>query len=252
MRRGLALLLGLFALCAAQAQGQAPEPRNVAIVSLIGDVMTVDTYRPRVGTGIDTNKQEVVPVPTPAFDHVALLAAEDALKALLPAASLATLAVPRPGSDADPARLLAEGGIAPTNALIAGLRQQGFTHLLVLAKHRALARLQLTGLTVGSGYLSGLGFYIDNHLGTTNRETNTSGQGFVAPYVYIRLVLVDLASLQIQRQQVITASTSRSAADNPTGRDPWGAMSAADKVGTLNRLIEERIPVALKEMLQPR
>lgn len=250
MKHVLALLLGVLVCAAASAEPAAASLKKVAVISLIGDEMTIDTYRRRVGTGVDVNHQEVIALPTPVFDHAALFAAEDALVRLLPAASIAPLAVPAAGSDSDPARVVEDGKVSPTNPLIATLRQGGFTHLLTIAKHRAPARLQLAGSTVGSGYLKGLGFYIDNHLPTLIRDTNERGQGFVAPYVYVRLALIDLASLDLRGEQTITASTTRSAASNKTGFDAWGAMTADEKLSVLKWLIEERIAGAVPELLR--
>jgi hypothetical protein len=251
MKNTLALILGLSVICAANAQPVDVPFKKVAVVSLIGDSITVDTYRRRVGTSIDANNQTTVRLPTPEFDHVALLTAESTLTKLLPAtSSIAPLAVPAADSDSDPARLTVDGKVSPSNPLIAALRQGNFTHLLTVSKHRAAARLQLSGLTVGSGYLRGLGFYIDNDLPTRNLDTGKTGRGFVAPYVFIKLVLVDLASLEVQSEQAITASTSRSAADNEQGADPWGSMTAEDKVSVLKRLTEERIAAALPELFR--
>ncbi len=251
MKSTLALLLGLSILCAANAQPLDASPRKVAVVSLIGDAMTIDTYRRRVGTGVDANRQETITLSTPVFDHTALLAAESALARLLPGtSSIAPLAVPTAGSDFDPARLFVDGKVSPANPLVTALRQSDFTHLLAVVKHRAPARLQLAGVTVGSGHLRGLGFYIDNDLPTKNRDTGKTGQGFVAPYVFIRLVLVDLGSLEIRGEQPITASMSRSASDNETGLDPWGSMTADEKVSALQSLIQERIAAAVPELVR--
>jgi hypothetical protein len=250
MRRLLVVTLCLAALAAAPAHAQAgAAPAKVAMVSLIGDVMTVDIYRRRVGTGVDANRQEFFPISTPEFDDAALLAAQQTLTSLLPGATVDALSQPAAGTDADPERLLAEGRPEPGNALVTNLRRHGYTQLLVIAKHRAPARMQLANVAIGSGHVKGLGFYIDNNVGTRNAETNTRSRGFVAPYLSIRLALIDLASLDLQAERAVMASTSRS---NPDGLDPWGAMSAAEKVGALNDLIREHVPAALREMLRSR
>ena len=51
MKRTLLLLLGLALFGSASAQTVDASIRTVAILSLIGDTMTIDTYRPRVGSG---------------------------------------------------------------------------------------------------------------------------------------------------------------------------------------------------------
>lgn len=250
MKSALALCVCLWLPGTVEAQGAAASVTKVAITSLIGDVLSINTYRRQVGTSLEASQQELVPIAAPVFDHAALLAAERALAALLPSTSISTLATPKSGSDSDPSRLWVDGKVAPGNPLITALRQENFTHLLTITKHRAPARMQLRQLTVGSGFLLGLGFYIDNFLPTKNVETGETGRGFVAPYAYFKLTLLDLSSLANRGEQFITASTSRSAADNKEGMHPWGAMTPDEKVSTLQGLIETRIAAAVPELVR--
>jgi hypothetical protein len=250
MKRILLLLLGLALFGAANAQAVDASIKKVAILSLIGDVMTVDTYRPRINTGIDSNRQESIPVGSPVFDHAAIFAASDALAALMPASSVSALPVPVAGSGSDPNRLLADGPIPPANALVASLRQSGFSHLLLLSKYRGLAHLQLKDIAVGSGHLRGIGFYIDHNMGTKNSDTGETGQGFIAPYVYIRLTLVDLATLDVRGEQTISASETWSASRNEKGFDPWGAITPEQKVASLKRLIEVNVSAAVPKLFR--
>ena len=244
MKRILCLLLGVVLSGAAGAQAVDPSIRKVAVLSLIGDEMTVDTYRPRVGTGVDSNRRETIPVPSPVFDHAAIFAAVDALTPLLPASGVSALAVPAAGSASDPNRLLADGAIAPSSAPVGSLRESGFSHLLPISKHRGLARLQLKDLAVGSGHLRGIGFYIDRDLRTKRLDTDEAAYGFIAPYAYIRLTLVDLSTLELRSEQTIAASYTQSAARNERGFDPWGAMSPEQKVAWLKQSIESHVAAA--------
>ena len=250
--RALALFLGLALACSANAQTADDSLKKVAIVSLIGEVMTIDTYRPKVGTSIDSNHRDVIPIQTPVFDHTALLAAGDALAKLNPAAVVVSLAVPAPGSDADPARLVVDGKVAPSSAFIASLQEQGFTHLLTITKHRAPARLHLGVDTVGSGNLQGIGFYVDNDFRTRRRDTGETGTGFMAPYVYIKLTLVELGTLQLRGEEVIMASAARSAANNKDGFSPWGAMTPEQKVGMLKSLIKRHVTETVPLLFRPK
>lgn len=252
MKHTVALLLGLAIFSSAQANGGDVQYKKIAILSLIGDVMTIDTYRQRVGTSVDSNRQQIVPLPTPVFDHTALVAAEEALTKLLPTASVATLMVPTSGSDSDPARLLTDDKVLASSSTIAALRENGFTQLLAIAKFRAPARLQLFRQVVGNGHLRGLGFYVDNILQTKIVDSGEVGRGFIAPYVYIRLVLLDLKSLASLGDERITVSEVRSAASNSTGSDSWGAITPAEKVSMLQTLIQEGIAETVPRLLRPK
>ena len=119
MKQTLALLLVLTISFSATAQSRGTSPGKIAIISLIGDVMTIDTYRRRVGTAVDANHQEVIPIATPVFDNTAISAAAEAVYSqLAPGSSVATLAIPAPGSKLDPALLIVNGAVSQSNALL--------------------------------------------------------------------------------------------------------------------------------------
>lgn len=246
------LLAALWLLGPAHAQ--SPAPAKIAIVSLIGDTMTIDTYRRRVGTGVDFNHQEQITVGSPVFDHAALAAAADAVAKALPGASVAPLAVPAAGSAFDPAGLVEDGELVPSNPLVAALQRGGYSHLLAITRHRGIARLQLADITVGSGYLRGIGFYIDPYLGTKAADSLRTARGFVAPYVYIKLLLVELSAPgpALRGERAITASVTRSGAGNDPALDPWESMTAEEKVSTLKDLLNEQIDASVPLLLQAR
>jgi hypothetical protein len=249
MRRALAALLGLFFLfLAAPAEAAEAPIRKIAVTSLIGDSLTVDTYRRRTSSHIESNMQNIVPSGTTAFDLAALAAARSALSDAVPSAEIALLAVPAADSDLDPARALVDGKtVVPTGALVAALRREAFTHVLLIVKHRALAHLQLDGLTVGNGQLRGLGFYIDNDLPTYLATTRETARGFIAPYVYVRLWLVDVASLQVVGEKEVTASTTRA---NFSGLSPWDAMTSEAKIALLTDMVRESVGAAATPLLR--
>ena len=72
MKHLLALFVALLSMAGAHAQSTDTPYKKIAVTSLIGDVITVDVYRKRVGTMIDTNLQEKVPVSPPIFDEAGL------------------------------------------------------------------------------------------------------------------------------------------------------------------------------------
>lgn len=243
MRHSFALLLALLMPLSAGAQPNGSNsPSKIAIVSLIGDVMTVDTYRQRTGTAIDKNHKSTIALPKPVFDNAVLAAAEDAVfHQLAQDSTVATLAVPARGSGFDPARLLAGGAVSASNALVAALRTEGFTHLLAVTKHRGLARLELADGAVGSGHLEGIGFYVDHDFETTRVGTAESSVGFIAPYAYLRLLLIRLDTLEVQGDRTVTASVVRVAERSTSGLDPWDALSAEAKASMLLDLLQRHV-----------
>jgi hypothetical protein len=135
---------------------------------------------------------------------------------------------------------------------VVALRENGFTHLLAIAKHRGIAKFELVGATVGSGQVQGLGFYVDTELPTKRSDTRESGRGFIAPYAYIRIFLIDLKSLEILGDRTITAATARSAARNESGLAPWDAVTPEEKVSMLEALLRKHVSEAVPLLFQRR
>ena len=71
---------------------------------------------------------------------------------------------------------------------------------------RSDARLQLSDGDVGNGYLEGLGFYIDSTLRLEQEGAGRTDKGFISPYVYIQLILLDGRDLREIGTVPITAS----------------------------------------------
>lgn len=251
MKPLFATLVSLLFVAAAHGQSVDTPYKNIAITSLIGDVISVDVYRKRVGTMVDTNLQEKLPVPSPVFDELAMKTASEALTKALPSASLATLSVAQAGSDLDPAQFLIDGRIASSHRLAVALRDAGFTHLLVIAKHRAPARLKFASSSFGSGYLRGIGFYVDNSILTRRLDTQEVSRGVLAPYAYFKLVLVDLKSLQQVREQLITDSATESAAGHKEALAAWESLTAEEKVSLLQHLIRSNVEAATPLLFKP-
>ena len=245
----------LAALVASGAQAQTPPAAaasKIALTSLVGDSMAVTAYRERTGSNIRTNAVNTLKVPTPVFDVEVLKTVQESLAQALPAASLAMLRVPAAGSSADPALLFdAEGKLVAGSPLVESLRQQGFTHLVAVTRHRAPNGVTAASkVIVGTGHLEGIGFYIDPFVRMESVTSTTADQGLIAPHVYVRLSLVDVAAGELRATEYVTASSLVAAFRNPSGTDPWGALTAEEKVGALQRLIRARVGPAAPQLFQ--
>lgn len=250
------LMLGPCWVALAQPQPISPLVTKLAITSLVGDELTVDTYQQRVGLQADRNLQRTVPMNGPLFDETAMESAARALGKALPSVPLAQLSVAKAGSDLDPEKFLVEGRIASSHRLVAALRDAGFSHLLVIAKHRAPARIRMADRNVASGQLRGLGFYVNYSFSTVQVEGNTmrvetqqNAAGFVAPYVYVRLGLVDLASLQQVRERAIAEGVAETVTLSQ-GSDAWSALSSQDKMSMLQALLRRTVEEAVPALLE--
>ena len=117
------------------------------------------------------------------------------------------------------------------------------------APQAAGPKVAVTSL-VGGGLLEGLGFYLDPAFGVQSACTSDSADGPVAAYLYVVLRLVDLNALEVRAVQAITASTTVAAARNPSGADPWGALTAEEKMNALQGLIRRRVGEAAPLLFQ--
>jgi hypothetical protein len=252
--RFLAFVLSLLVAGAAAAQTAPPPaaPQKIALTSLVGDTMSITHRRDTTGTNLRSNPVNVVKVPTPMFDHAVLKAAEEALARAVPGASTALLRVPAAGTSGDPNQLVVDGKVVAAHPLVDGLRQQGFTHVLTATRLRAPNVVKLADdVKIGTGHLEGLGYYIDLTIPVQRVDKAGVVQGVIAPHVYIQLSLIDLGTLEVRRSHAITANAMASSASNPDGVDPWGAMTAQEKVDALQRLIRSSVSQATPQLFQP-
>lgn len=236
---------------AAAAWGaQAQTAPKIAVTSLVADQFTVTLYRDSTGTNL-ANRSNAVKMPGPMLDVALLKAAQDAIAKAVPGATVFPLKVPAPGSNVDPVLVYQDGKPDPANVLVDALRKQGFTHLLTATKLRNSNIIALAEGSIGTnkGALEGIGFYVDPTIPVENKRTGERAEGIIAPYVYIELRLVDLATLEVRSQRVMDNSAA-SAAQNKSGADAWGALTAEEKIGHLERLIQGSVARSVPTLFQ--
>ena len=225
--------------------------RRFAVLSQIGDALTLVGFRPTVGSRLDQNRHETVAVPGAEYDRVALLAAQAALRRADPAAVVALLELPAPSTDAPAPALLDGDTFTPTETLSAALAREQATHLLLITKLRDEANLRTDRGGLGSGKLVGLGFYVDRQTRLKRSDTGETGIGFLAPFAYFKVSLIDLSGASPVRQHFVRATTTFSAARNAEGFDPWNAISPEQKVNVLRGFIRRELAQAVPALLKP-
>lgn len=236
--------------------GAAPVP-VYAILSLIGDRLDIIVRRTQTGTHINNNLRDIVPIAEPVFDNSAVTAAAKAIARAQPKAELAAINT-RSAALFDKQRSLFvddKGVLMMPDAIRDAVRAQGATKLVLITKHRDDALFKFaTGTRDGAGKLEGLGFYVDGTWETRSVDevsgTYRIGQGFIAPYAYIGVTLADFPSGVIRGRKNMTASFMAGAgkAERDIG-EPWNALSSADKVRLVNRLVEREVGAAMDELI---
>jgi hypothetical protein len=253
MRHALCTLAGLALSCGCATALAAGADDRYAILALIGDEMTIVTYQPAVGSSLDANTQQKVALGDDSFDRNADLAIDAAIHRAASDAKTTMVAV------SDPALTTRSEELVDSpdrmKALVAPIAAQvgpDVRWLVVVTKHRDDARLHTATGEVGAGKLSGLGFYVDRYPRVTRRGVVADrARGFLAPYAYLSISLVDLASGAVVRTRSIAESTTVSNAHNPTSFDPWEAMSAQRKAEILQGMVRRAVDVNVPLLLAP-
>ena len=239
------------AVASAAAAEQAPE--HYAVMSLIGDEISIVHYRPTVRSNLDVNPKQTVAMPDDSFDRAAIVAAEGAIKRAVPAAATTLLLVSDKTLYARQQELFESEDASRALVAMLGalLKDNGTRYLVLITKHRAEARMKFDRARIGSGKISGLGFYLDYQLRTTRNDTGESGAGFVAPFAYLAVSLVDLQTGAVIRTRSATESHALSSARSTTSADPWDALTPEQKVRILRDLARLAIDEVMPQVVAP-
>ncbi len=224
----LALLLAALAAPAAD--------RKYVILSLVGDRLMIVEHQITTGTRQDSNLRQYVDLATPALDNAALIAIEGAVKKAQPGATTVLLAVrERTALRAQEKALETDGSTREIiESLAPTLAAASATHLILVTKERHETMIPLLHGHTGSGYLEGMGFYIDRTRRLTDSRTGERYVGYLAPFAYFRVSMVDLASPAAVKEERVYASFIKG---NTETLHPWDSMTAEQKVNALQGLL---------------
>ena len=239
-------LLATLLLLPLLAFGQAA-PRY-AVLSLLGDGITLATRDTGVGSGSEKAGRQFIPIADPALDNAAVLVVDDALrKAGIKDAVLMGLRDPA-FYKAQSAAVEAEAGIEPLLPLLRPVAESAkVTHVILLTKYRHDAMMRMVGGSTGIGKVEGLGFYVDRAKPMRNVQTGEASTGYVAPFAYFHVAVVEMASGRVVAQARVLESSvvSKAGVDNP-----WDALNAEEKVrylrGLMRRGLDRELPALLK------
>jgi hypothetical protein len=243
-RTALALLL-----CLAGGSALAQSTPRFAVISDVGDTLTVIHQGTSVGSNLDRNDRQKLKVKDSPLDNTALGAARQALLARYPNAPVSLFAV----SEADAPFFNGER-FTPPAELAAELAKDGVTHVLVLTKLRTDSAMKTRdGTVLGTGRVDGLGFYIDHDTEMVSARTGQHGNGFIAAFVSVKATLVDLAQAKVLNSEGVRLSDMALAVGKDgQARSAWQAWSAQQKLQALQSLLIEglgrAVPVTLSAL----
>jgi hypothetical protein len=235
----VAISLGLTSIAFAQ-DAKEQSKRSYAILSLIGDKLEVVTQVPKVGSYLDRNRHEIIPIHKPVFDNPALVSSEKAITQREPNAKVTLLRNNEPKLFELQERSLeaTSEGNEFIKEVFSIAKDVQASHIILVAKYRAEANLEALGAHLGHGKLKGLGFYIDRTKRTRRSDTGEIGIGFLAPYCYIKVLLIETQTGTLQRSESVARGTTLSAARAKDSMHPWDVLSPQEKITTIERMVK--------------
>ena len=247
MRTALNRRQGLITLCAAALgagsanAAKAASARRYAVVSLLGDQITLVYAAAVTGSNLDRNRHRELPDSTGSLDSAALAATGRAIEQAQRGAQVSLLAVPPSAAHQQGERFVQGNEISLPDGLVNALDQAAATHVVLLTKLRAPAHIPLRDSAVGVGQLQGLGYYVDRNIGIRTVETGNTGDGMLVAYAYVQLTLADAKTGQVLRRQAVRATQVHPVAGKPETSDPWDLLDAPQKAERLRRLLEGQL-----------
>jgi hypothetical protein len=246
----LARALWMLMLVAATWAGEAVAQTYI-ILSLIGDHVTIVGQRRQIGSNIDVNEYEVVPLAEPVLDDFAVRVADATIAKARPAAGVVTLRASDPTLyklrdswlDADLT------GVQDLISVVKGqLPPLPDARLLLITPYRDQPELKTDRDYRGTGKVAGLGFYLDTVTRFRRSDTGESSRGFLGVFANFQLVLINLQSSAVEAHERVVVGTTYSSA-RAEDRTPWNALSQAQKSRALESLIKDGIERRLPGML---
>lgn len=244
-----AFVSALFFATGASAQPAAPIaslPPSFALLSLVGDQFSVVFRREEIGSRIDRNEGRQFPLAAATLDDIALDAAEEVIKRLKPVSPVLRFSIRDPRLFALQDKLLADSdesrGLRESLAKL--LRDNGATRLVLVTKWRDDAQFKTLHGASGSGKISGLGFYVDSSTRMRQVETGEGTFGFLGPYAYLSVTVIDAASMKAIRS-VPTREGEMTLPLHATGAvRAWDALTAEGKLEALEVVLRRGVASA--------
>ena len=222
---------------------------SYAVISLVGDKLDIVTFQPQIGSQLDNTSHMPLALPQDDLDTAALRAINRALKATQPDAQIALLAASTADSFADQDRIFSGSHVTLPAEIAAAVQREGAARLVLVTKHHGDARLQGTGGSVGSGKLDGLGYYVDTDSHTRDVDAAVQPVGFIAPFVYVDVSLIDLATSSVVRRTVVMSSKVIGTSNKDKAVHPWDALTGKEKVDMLMGMLSTELQRVVPQLV---
>lgn len=243
----------LLAASASAQTAAAPSslPPSFALLSLVGDQFSVVMRREEIGSHIDPNARRTYPIDAATLDDIALSAAEDVLKRMRPVSPVVRFSIRDPRLFDLQDKLLVDSADSRgmREALAKLLREHQVTRLVLVTKWRDDAQFKLVDGTTGTGKISGLGFYVDTTYRYMRAETGARGEGFLGPFAYLSVAVIDVATMAPIHSVPARESEMNLPVDTKGAVHAWDALTSEGKVDALERVLRRGVASATSAAL---
>jgi len=243
-------MLALAAVSGLTVPAWATEaPRTYAAMSLIADGLRNVGHEGTTGSLLANNPRVMSPLDFDVLELPALRAVLGAVMAADKNAKVMPLKITDAAVYARQGDFIDGGRAVLPGELLEPLRQSAITHLVLVTRHRAEARMDSGVLTLGSGTVEGVGFYLDREYQLRQQERSEVTTGYLAPFVYLKASLIDLKTLRVVNTQVSTYGRVWTASGKDVGADPWTILGDAEKIRVLREMIQKQVTSAVTKLL---
>ncbi|MFG6468956.1 hypothetical protein [Roseateles sp. BYS87W] len=230
-------------------EDKTPRDANkFAVLSLLGDSVQLLSLTPARGDTVQTG--EWTATPAGKLDNTVLQALNDAVQASGPKREAKLYTSTTRSLFGDPASLFVDGKLALPGKLGEAVRQSGAAKLLLVTRSRQEPALAAALPARILAPLEGPGFVLDQR---PSGQIGFDGQGGLpvfAPYVSIRVALIDLSDLKLKREQSLAVATRLPVAA-ANAANPWAATTAEQRLQALEGLISAELPKAVAALVAP-
>jgi hypothetical protein len=225
------------------------EPRVYAVISLVGDALRVVGDQATTGSAVGRNMVENIPLQFETVELAAVRAVAGSLMKADTTSKVAPVKITDPAIYAAQADFVSGDRVALPAGIVDPLRGSPVTHLVLITRYRSEAKMQTGLLRLGSGRVEGLGFYLDRDYSLRMEGTNEITVGYLAPYVYVRVSLIEMRTQKLLRTETVTDSWVYTPHGKKTGSDPWNILSDREKVTTVSEMLEKQLVATVPKLL---
>lgn len=232
----------------APADNVVREAGKFAVLSLLGDNVQLIHLTPARGDVPQAGEWRATPAG--ALDNAVLQALNDVVRESAPGREAKLYTSTTRSLFGDPAALFVNGRLALPGQLGDAVRQSGAAKLLLVTRSRqepALAAALPARILM---QLEGPGFVMDQRPSDQIGVDGQPGRPVLAPYVSIRIALIDLQDLRLQRERSL-AVAARLPVAAEAATNPWAALAAEPRMAALEQLIAAELPKAARPLLTP-